>query len=113
VLFGPNETRNELNKKSSRQFIDSVVNAQQLLNEQTLSIPKHIADATNELLKIAEEEGMQAMYYPDPMEAPMLSGGHLENFFSERSKNLAQVNTAAEKLEIMMRQYLHGDEPRM
>jgi Rad3-related DNA helicase len=59
------------------EFTRFLLDAQHTLN-QTLSIPKNVADAANQLLKIAHDEYIQVLFHPDPDEFSRLA----EDFFA-------------------------------
>src|ERR1017187_333537 len=53
-------------KRMSCAFIERYNDAIQFLNEETLSIPKNIADESYALFKIAQSEAARAALYPHP-----------------------------------------------
>jgi hypothetical protein len=103
------EVRKELNLKNSEEFLLRCNEAQQFLNEQALSIPKHIADAGNRLLRLARFEGQYARFYPDPPDSgrPKFDNNYAE-FFRRRNENFQNFEKGTEELEGMMREYRLG-----
>jgi hypothetical protein len=103
--------------ETSQEFTRRFSEARELLIEETLAIPKEIADAARDLLTIAQEEVMQAIQYPDPFDANtmvLFNDKARADFFDARSRNLKEFTTRADRLEATMRQYLRGnktDEP--
>ena len=100
----------EYHRLTSTQFIERFQEAYQLWNKETLAIPEDIADAAHELLKIAQEEAMQAIQYPDPFEPAAMAAfneGTLR-LVRESCQSMEEFATKADTLKGMMRQYRKG-----
>jgi hypothetical protein len=105
--------QHEYHLEMSKQFTKRVAEAQILWSEETLSIPENIADASGDLLKIAQEEAVQAFLYPDPFDKDSMVGFDstaTKTFFDDRAKNLKAFDAGAEQLKAIMRKYLQGDK---
>ena len=101
----------EYHRLTSTQFIERFQEAYELWNKETLAIPEDIADAAHELLKIAQEEAMQAIQYPDPFEPAAMAAFNEKarsDWFDNRVKNMQEFATKADTLKGMMRQYRKG-----
>ena len=94
-------------KKMSLAFVDSYSSAIQFLNEETLSIPKNIADESYVLLRIAGEEAAQSLLNPDPTDSAIANLGEkgLADFYLRRSRNLLDFLEKADSLQTSMRQF--------
>jgi hypothetical protein len=105
------EKQHAYHVETSQKFIQSFSEARDLVMQEAITIPKDIADAAIDLLKVAQEEVMQAIQYPDPFEAnamALFNEKARRDFFDARSKNLKEFSTRADKLESMMRLYVQG-----
>jgi len=106
------QKEHEYHLKCSGDFVAAYNQARQLLDEETLSIPKSIADGATALLMFAQEEAIQTVQYPDPFydDSMVMFGekGRAE-WFTYRSENLLDFNAGADKLQVLMRQHLQGE----
>jgi hypothetical protein len=105
------EKQHEFNVQSSTAFVTRFNEAYGFWSKETLSRPKHIADHTHELLKIAQEEVMQAIQYPDPFyggSLAMFDDNSKVKFFDDRNRNARVFEALTKDLERMMRDYIAG-----
>lgn len=103
--------QSEFHKEMSQQFIKRFGEAEDSWSQEELSIPENIADATRDLLKIAQEEAFQAFQYPDPFDSEVvwISAEERTGFLTQRGINLKKFDEGTQALKIMMRKYLKGD----
>jgi len=104
------EKQHEYHLKCSNDFVTTYHQARQLLDEETLSIPKPIVDAATALMMIAQDEAIQAVQYPDPFDGSLVMFGEKGSveWLDKRSKNLVDFNSGAEALQVLMREHLEG-----
>jgi hypothetical protein len=105
------EKQHEFHLKASNDFVTRFQEAYEFWSKETLSIPKDIADHTHELLKVAQEEAMQAVQYPDPFygqSLAMFDDTARVKFFDERNRNARVFDALTKELERMMRNYIEG-----
>jgi hypothetical protein len=80
--------------------------ATSFLHEHILSIPKDIADLASQIASTAQQEALSAIFEPQVIAL------HAEEremaFMKGRAENREKVGADVERLEIMMREYLHG-----
>jgi hypothetical protein len=97
---------NERNRAASLDFIKCFREAQHLLNEQMLSIPKTIADATENLLgTVTMETYIAAMVCPNP---DVLERDERKQVFERRNAALNELDGEMTALEVIMRDYIQG-----
>jgi hypothetical protein len=105
------EKQHEFHLKASSDFATRFQEAYNFWSKETLSIPKNIADLTQELLKVAQEEVIQAIQYPDPFygnSLVMFNDEARVKFFDDRNKNATAFDALTKQLERMMREYIEG-----
>lgn len=97
----------------SQEFLTRLRDAQDFVNQEALSIPKHIGSAAHELLKPAHMEVYYVMVFPesDTVGVPGLEpfAPLPQEFFSERAKRLQEFRQHAERVEDMMREHLEEE----
>jgi hypothetical protein len=112
ALVNPDkEIQHQFHVKCSDDFVNRLHEAYDFWSKETLSIPKNIADHAQELLKVAQEEAMQVIQYPDPFyqqSLAMFSDEGRVKFFDDRNRNIRVFDALTKELERMMRDYIEG-----
>jgi hypothetical protein len=105
------ETEHKNSVENSYNFVKRCNETFELWSAESLSIPKNISDAVEELLKVARVEQVYAAQYPDPFYKTtmvMFEPAGRKQFFDDRDQRLKEFNTKSENLQAMMREYLQG-----
>lgn len=95
----------------SAAFVRLYNDTARFLNEETLSIPNGIVAEANSLLKIASEEAIKALHYPDPFNGhvkTLLGEKGWRDFVESRSDSIRNFNIGVDKLQNTIRTFLEG-----
>jgi hypothetical protein len=112
ALVNPDkEKQHQYHLQSSAQFVEKFHDAYDFWSKEALSVPESISELCSELLKVAQEEVMQAIQYPDPFDGQALalfgSDGQAK-WFDNRASNIRVFTVLSKQLERTMRAYVQG-----